>query len=55
MKAKIGFLMFLVGGAGLETPDYEKSVAMIIIGLAILLFESKKDAAGKHTSLMNNK
>ena len=42
MRAKIGFLAMLIGGAGLDGPDYKKSVATIIVGLAILLYESKK-------------
>lgn len=42
MKAKIGFLAMLIGGAGLDGPDSTICTVIIIVGLIICWKESKK-------------
>lgn len=42
MKSKIGFVLFLIGGAGLEGEQMLTSAIMFLIGLFILWTESKK-------------
>lgn len=43
MKSKIGFVLFLIGGAGLEGEQMLTSAIMFLIGLFILWTESKKN------------
>ena len=42
MKGKIGFVLFLIGGAGLEREQMLASAIIFLIGLFILWTESKK-------------
>lgn len=39
----IGFLLLLIGAAGMDTPNMIVSAAMVSVGLIILLIESKKE------------
>lgn len=39
----IGFLLLLIGAAGMDTPNMIVSAAMVSAGLIILLVESKKE------------
>lgn len=43
MKSKIGFVLFLIGGTGLEGEQMLTSAIMFLIGLFILWTESKKN------------
>lgn len=43
MISKIGFLLFILGTAGMDSPDIKVPVIMIAIGLLILLRESQKE------------
>lgn len=42
MRSKIGFVLFLMGCAGVDGPQAFASVIMFFIGLFILWTESKK-------------
>lgn len=42
MKATIGFILFLIGGAGLDGEQFIASAIVAGIGMLILLKESKK-------------
>lgn len=42
MKSKIGFVLFLMGCAGVDGPQAFASAIMFLIGLFILWTESKK-------------
>lgn len=42
MRAKIGFLAMLIGGAGLDGPDSAICTVIMIVGLIICWKESKK-------------
>lgn len=42
MKATIGFILFLIGGAGLDGEQFIASAVVAGIGMLILLKESKK-------------
>ena len=42
MKSKIGFVLFLIGGAGLDGEQMLASAIISLIGLFILCTESKK-------------
>ena len=42
MRAKIGFLALLIGGAGLDGPDSTICTVIMLVGLIICLIESKK-------------
>lgn len=39
----IGFLLLLIGAAGMDTPNMIVSAAMVSAGLILLLIESKKE------------
>ena len=56
MKGKIGFVLFLIGGAGLDGDQMIASAIVAGIGMLILLKESKKiDATtAKQKRLLNN-
>lgn len=43
MRAKIGFLALIIGGAGLDGPDSTICAVIAVIGLIICLKESKKN------------
>lgn len=43
MKSKIGFVLFLIGGAGISGEQGTVSAAIFLIGLFILWKESKID------------
>ena len=40
----IGFLLLLIGAAGMDTPNMIVSAAMVSVGLILLLVESKKES-----------
>lgn len=42
MRSKIGFVLFLIGCAGVDGPQSFASAIMFLIGLFILWTESKK-------------
>lgn len=42
MKSKIGFVLFLMGCAGVDGPQAFASAIMFLIGLFVLWTESKK-------------
>ena len=42
MRTKMGFLMLLIGGAGLDGPESAACAVVAVIGLMICLKESKK-------------
>ena len=43
MRSKIGFVLFLIGCAGVDGPQAFASAIMFLIGLFILWTESKKN------------
>ena len=43
MISKIGFLLFVLGTAGMDSPNVTIPVIMIAIGLTILLVTSQKE------------
>ena len=43
MISKIGFLLFIIGAAGMDTPNITVPVIMIAIGLGILVASSLKE------------
>lgn len=40
---KIGFLLFMIGGAGMDSPDRTIPTIMVLLGLAIMLIVSTKE------------
>lgn len=43
MISKLGFLLFIVGAAGMDSPNITVPVIMIAVGLAILVKASLKE------------
>ena len=43
MIQKIGFVLFLVGGAGMDSPDRTIPVIMVLIGVLILIISAIKE------------
>lgn len=57
MRSKIGFVLFLMGCAGVDGPQAFASAIMFLIGLFILWTESKKNRRThrpKQKRLLNN-
>ena len=43
MIAKLGFFLFILGAAGMDSPDVTVPVIMVAVGLSILLVTSLKE------------
>ena len=41
--SKIGFFLFILGAAGMDSPDVTVPVVMVAVGLSILLVTSLKE------------
>ena len=57
MKSKIGFVLFLIGGAGIDGEQMLASAIISLIGLFVLWTESKKNrrtSRPKQKRLLNN-
>lgn len=51
--AKIGILLFLLGGAGMDSPNRTVPVIMVLIGLAFLGIAAIKENSLAHTDQSN--
>ena len=47
MIQKIGFVLFLIGGAGMDSQDTTIPVIMVLIGLVIILVTAVKEQRAK--------
>ena len=45
---KFGFLLFLLGGAGMDSPDRTIPVIMVILGLTIMALSSYLERRGRY-------
>ena len=44
---KVGFILFVLGAAGMDSPDIAVPVGMVLVGLAILAMAALKEKCNK--------